>query len=90
MTSLYQCFWVSLTLYRFPRREDVDKANATRLNVLHTDELIFKAVDASHLPDHPLASPQVQKIFANFMAPACLTLRIDAQVSIKTIQWIVL
>ncbi|PFH51817.1 hypothetical protein AMATHDRAFT_114475, partial [Amanita thiersii Skay4041] len=60
----------------FPRREDVDRSNTSRMSRLHTQAQVFKAKDAGNLQDQN----QRQKMLANFMAPESLTLRIDCQV----------
>ncbi|WVF67909.1 hypothetical protein IAT40_002671 [Kwoniella sp. CBS 6097] len=60
----------------FPRREDVDKSNSTRLRQLNTDGYSYAAVDGGAVTD-PV---QREKLLANFMAPGFLELKIDAQV----------
>lgn len=65
-----------LTGGRFPRREDVDRANTARMHGLQTTSKSFDARDGGLLP----AGPQREKMLANFMAPPVLHLRIDAQV----------
>ena len=64
------------TFYRFPRREDVDRSNSTRINRLQTQEEVFTATDGGLITDET----QRQKVLANFMAPQKLLLRTDAQV----------
>ncbi|KAF8647713.1 hypothetical protein AX16_006549 [Volvariella volvacea WC 439] len=60
----------------FPRREDVDKSNSTRIARLNTQEMHFVAVDAGVIQD----PAQREKILSNMMAPQRLSLRLDAQV----------
>jgi len=61
---------------RFPRREDVERSNSTRMSRLNTEQLVFTAVDGGTIQD----KVQKDKMLANFMAPQRLVLRIDAQV----------
>jgi ATP-dependent DNA helicase PIF1 len=61
---------------RFPRREDVDRSNSTRINRLQTQQECFIASDGGLIVDET----QRQKMLANFMAPLKLLLRVDAQV----------
>lgn len=63
-------------LYSFPRREDVERSNTTRMNRLDTTEKVFTATDGGTIPD----GEQRQKMLTNFMAPQLLVLRVDAQV----------
>jgi len=63
-------------MYRFPRREDVDRSNSTRISRLQTQQEIFNATDGGLIIDEA----QRQKMLANFMAPQRLALRADAQV----------
>ena len=59
----------------FPRREDVDRANSTKLNDLTADGYSYTAVDTG------AAEPiQRAKLLTNFMAPQLLQLRYNAQV----------
>ncbi|WVW80758.1 hypothetical protein I302_102744 [Kwoniella bestiolae CBS 10118] len=60
----------------FPRREDVDRANQTRLNQLNTDGYSYASTDGGHLTD-PI---QREKLLSNFMAAKFLELKVDAQV----------
>ena len=60
----------------FPRREDVDRSNSTRINRLHTSQHTFHANDGGTIVD----PAQREKMLANFMAPKVLGLRVDAQV----------
>jgi ATP-dependent DNA helicase PIF1 len=62
--------------FSFPRREDVDRSNVTRINRLQTNEVVFEAKDGGTITDRVYRS----KILANFMAPERIVLRIDAQV----------
>jgi ATP-dependent DNA helicase PIF1 len=61
---------------RFPRREDVERSNSTRMNQLSTEQEIFHSLDGGAIQD----AAQREKMLANFMAPQRLTLRIGAQV----------
>jgi len=61
---------------RFPRREDVERSNSTRMSRLNTHQMTFKAKDGGSILD----MMQKEKMLSNFMAPKILTLRIDAQV----------
>lgn len=61
---------------RFPRREDVDRANNTRMKRLETQQGLYNSIDGGTIQDET----QRQKMLANFMAPQLLQLRIDAQV----------
>lgn len=60
----------------FPRREDVDRANSTKLNNLNEDGYTYPAVDAGSMLD-PI---QRAKLLSNFMAPESLPLKLHAQV----------
>ncbi|WWC65256.1 uncharacterized protein I303_107873 [Kwoniella dejecticola CBS 10117] len=60
----------------FPRREDVDRSNSTRLNQLNTDGYSYTSSDGGMITD-PV---QKEKLLANFMAPKFLELKVDAQV----------
>ncbi|WWD20773.1 hypothetical protein CI109_105250 [Kwoniella shandongensis] len=60
----------------FPRREDVDRANRTRLLQLNTDGYSYTATDGGAITD----PSQREKLLANFMATGYLELKIDAQV----------
>lgn len=60
----------------FPRREDVDRSNKTRLNQLNTDGWSYVAMDGGAVTD-PV---QREKLLANFMATQVLELKVDAQV----------
>jgi ATP-dependent DNA helicase PIF1 len=60
----------------FPRREDVDRANSSKLSVLNTDGYTYTAVDGGTVVD----PTQRAKLLANFMAPATIPLKINAQV----------
>jgi ATP-dependent DNA helicase PIF1 len=62
--------------FSFPRREDVDRSNVTRINRLQTDEMVFEAKDSGTIKDPVHRS----KILANFMAPERIALRLEAQV----------
>ena len=76
MNPLFSSQTLINTFYRFPRREDVDRSNSTRINRLQTQQEIFTASDGGLLTDET----QRQKMLANFMAPQKLLLRADAQV----------
>jgi ATP-dependent DNA helicase PIF1 len=60
----------------FPRREDVDRANGTRLAALNTEGWSYVASDGGALTD----PAQRDKVLSNFMAPQMIELRVDAQV----------
>ncbi|CAK9787080.1 unnamed protein product [Cutaneotrichosporon oleaginosum] len=60
----------------FPRREDVDRSNMTRLKNLTTDGHRYIAQDGGTIQD----PQQREKMLANFMAPPSLELKVDAQV----------
>ncbi|KAF5387400.1 hypothetical protein D9757_005787 [Collybiopsis confluens] len=59
----------------FPRREEVDRSNQTRLNRLTDDARTFTAIDGGAVD-----GPQREKLLGNFMAPQTLVLRVEAQV----------
>jgi ATP-dependent DNA helicase PIF1 len=61
---------------RFPRREDVERSNSTRMVHLRTEEEIFRSSDGGSIQD----MAQRERMLGNFMAPQRLTLRIGAQV----------
>ena len=63
-------------LSSFPRREDVDRSNSGRMHKLSTQQQTYRASDGGSLQD----KTQREKVLANFMAPAELTLKVDAQV----------
>ncbi len=60
----------------FPRREDVDGSNRTRLDILNTDGWTFNSTDGGNVTD-PL---QREKLLSNFMAPTSIQLKVNAQV----------
>jgi ATP-dependent DNA helicase PIF1 len=68
-------FLLIIRALRFPRREDVDRSNSSRIGRLSTTFEPFTANDGGALRDQ-----QREKMLANFMAPAQLNLCIDAQV----------
>ncbi|WVQ85854.1 hypothetical protein IAT38_008022 [Cryptococcus sp. DSM 104549] len=59
----------------FPRREDVDRANLSRLQQLKTEGYTYNSVDGGK--SEPA---QREKLLSNFMAPKSIELKIDAQV----------
>lgn len=59
----------------FPRREDVDSANALRLARLSGEKRTFHAEDAGSA-----SNERRKKLLSNFMAPEVLQLAQDAQV----------
>ncbi len=64
-------------LRRFPRREEVETSNKVKINGLGGVETqLFLAQDSGTL----CRTEQGNKMLANFMAPAQLTLKIGAQV----------
>jgi ATP-dependent DNA helicase PIF1 len=63
-------------VFRFPRREDVERSNTLRMRALATQEITFTSKDGGTIQD----PQQRDRLLANFMAPARLTIRIDAQV----------
>lgn len=62
--------------FRFPRREDVDRANTTRMAGLQGARKVFRALDGGTMED----AQGREKILANFMAPGELKLCVDSQV----------
>lgn len=60
----------------FPRREDVDRANSTKLGNLNEDGWTYQAVDGGAVTD----LVQRAKLLSNFMAPETLPLKLHAQV----------
>lgn len=60
----------------FPRREDVERANHTRLAQLNTEGYKYAAQDGGAITD----LVQREKILSNFMASVLLTIKIGAQV----------
>lgn len=61
--------------FRFPRREDVDRANHERMARLGGQEYIYVSTDGGAMDPR---SRETQ--LGNFMAPKELKLKIDAQV----------
>jgi ATP-dependent DNA helicase PIF1 len=59
----------------FPRREDVDRSNTSRLNALNTNGWSYNAVDGGTVD--PL---QREKLLSNFMAAKHIVIKQDAQV----------
>lgn len=57
-------------------RNEVDKANNSRLNSLSGQLFIFNAIDGGTLKDADMR----EKLLQNFMAPKCLSLKVGAQV----------
>ena len=68
-----------LTLPSFPRREDVERANGTRMRTLHTETHEYTASHGGKL----FGTEQGEKLLANFMAPDKLTLKVGAQVCLQ-------
>ena len=60
----------------FPRREDVDRSNFTRLEMLNTDGWTYVSSDGGAVTD-PV---QRDKLLSNFMAPQHIMLKVNAQV----------
>jgi ATP-dependent DNA helicase PIF1 len=60
----------------FPRREDVDRANKTRLEALNTEGWSYTSTDGGTLTD----PAQRDKVLSNMMASQLIELKIDAQV----------
>lgn len=71
----YQKMRNNMLLCRFPRREDVDRSNSTRMRALQTEERMYAARDSGM--DDPV---QRERLLSNFMAPQTLILRLHAQV----------
>lgn len=67
-----------LTLRRFPRREDVDRANFSRLQALETETAKYQSTDGGNANE-----ASRNKMLSNFMAPPLLTLKVDAQVCLQ-------
>ena len=63
-------------LIRFPRREDVEKANNARMHALNAETHTYKSFDGGPLLENEFGA----KMLDNFMAPAKLTLKLGAQV----------
>lgn len=61
---------------RFPRREDVERSNSTRMALLGSEEVVYNALDGGSIKDEN----QRQKMLSNFMAPQVLKFRAEAQV----------
>jgi len=59
----------------FPRREDVDRSNQSRLAALNTDGWSYNSADTGTV--EPV---QREKLLSNFMASKHLQLKVDAQV----------
>lgn len=60
----------------FPRREDVERSNLSRLNMLNTNGWSYVATDGGAVTD-PI---QREKLLGNFIAPQSIMLKVDAQV----------
>ncbi|KAK8850592.1 hypothetical protein IAR55_004511 [Kwoniella newhampshirensis] len=60
----------------FPRREDVDRANNTRLTQINREGYSYQSTDGGAITD----PTQREKLLSNFMAPAWLELKENAQV----------
>ena len=60
----------------FPRREDVDRSNSTRLDALNTEGWSYTATDGGAVTD-PV---QREKLLSNFMATQSVTIKVQAQV----------
>lgn len=67
---------MSKPFHSFPRREDVDRSNSSRSSLLSTESKPFFAKDGGTIDN----KDQREKMLANFMAPAHLDLRVEAQV----------
>lgn len=63
---------------RFPRREDVERANDTRMRTLNTETHEYTASHGGKL----VGTDQGEKLLSNFIAPGKLTLKVGAQVCI--------
>ena len=60
----------------YPRRDDVERSNNTRMRAIDTETHTYKAFDGG-----PLSTTDTgHKMLENFMAPASLTLKLGAQV----------
>ena len=64
-----------LNLCRFPRREDVDMANFSRLKLLETESAVYKSLDGGNASE-----ASRNNMLSNFLAVPLLTLKVDAQV----------
>lgn len=62
--------------FRFPRREDVDRANKARMQQLQGKRVILRALDGGSLAD----PQQREKVLANFMAQSELDICVNSQV----------
>lgn len=60
----------------FPRREDVDRSNGSRLDALNTDGWSYASTDSGAVTD-PV---QREKLLSNFMAPQTVFIKVNAQV----------
>ncbi|KAI0923745.1 hypothetical protein AcV5_010527 [Taiwanofungus camphoratus] len=60
----------------FPRREDVEKSNAMRMNSINTEVHTYRSSDGGSLTD----PAQREKLLNNFIAPERLVLKVGAQV----------
>jgi ATP-dependent DNA helicase PIF1 len=60
----------------FPRREDVDSSNESRMNNLKGETHLFRAKDGGTITDPAIRN----KLLSNLMAPPELRLRVNAQV----------
>ena len=66
----------SLRKSSFPTRQEVERANLTRMNNLGGNSMVFQAVDGGTIKD----DAQRTKLLSNCMAPLSLTLKKGAQV----------
>lgn len=78
-----QCFGLDNRLFliiRFPRREDVERSNSTRMRTLNTETHEYTASHGGKLA----GSEQGERLLTNFMAPGKLTLKLGAQVPLSS------
>ncbi len=70
---------IGCCLCRFPRREDVERSNGSRMQHIKAEEQIYKAYDSGSIAD----TEQGQKVLTNFMASERLILKVGAQVCVN-------
>ena len=73
---IYPASFTDILWHRFPRREDVERSNSTRMRQLTGEVRTYVSSDGGSIRD----DNQREKMLSNFMAPKTLELKLDAQV----------
>jgi hypothetical protein len=74
--DIYKIPSLSHLFARFPRREEVERSNSSRLSRLKTQREDFYSIDGDTIQD----PTHREKLLSSFMASRLINLRVDAQV----------